>query len=52
MNEESMALEDQLDIMEVDSTETYIECPTPHKLELDNEKYRGVHGEILGWIHG
>jgi hypothetical protein len=47
MNEESMALEDQLEIMEVDSTETYIECPDPHELELDNEKDRGVHGEIL-----
>ena len=40
-------MEDQLEIMEVDSIETYIECLDPHELELDNEKYRGLHGEIL-----
>jgi hypothetical protein len=47
MNEQLMAMEDQLDIMENDFTETYIEYPDPLELELDSEKNEEVHWEIL-----
>jgi hypothetical protein len=41
-----MAMEDQLEIMEANFTETYIEYPDPLELELDNEKDEEVHREI------
>jgi hypothetical protein len=47
MNEQFMAMEDQLEIMEGEFTETYIEYPNPLELELDNEKDKEVHGKIL-----
>jgi hypothetical protein len=47
MNEQLTVMEDQLDIMEIDFTETYIEYPDPLELELDSEKDEEVHGEIL-----
>jgi hypothetical protein len=45
-NEQFLAIEDQLEIMEDDFTETYIEYSDPHGLELDSEKDREVHVEI------
>jgi hypothetical protein len=45
-NEQSLAIEDQLEIMEDDFTETYIEYSDPHGLELDSEKDKEVHVEI------
>jgi len=42
MNEQFMAIEDQLEIMEDDFTENYIYLD-PHGLELDREKDREVH---------
>jgi hypothetical protein len=45
-NEQFVAIEDQLEIMEDDFTETYIEYSDPHGLELDSEKDREVHVEI------
>jgi hypothetical protein len=45
-NEQSLAIEDQLEIMEDDFTETYIEYLDPHGLELDSEKDKEVHVEI------
>jgi hypothetical protein len=47
MNEQLMAIEDQFEIMEASPTEIGMEYPDPFELELDNEKGRGVHGEIL-----
>jgi hypothetical protein len=41
-----VAIEDQLEIMEDDFRETYIEYRDPHGLELDSEKYEEVHEEI------
>jgi hypothetical protein len=41
-----MAMEDQFEIMEANFTETYIEYPDPHELELDSEKDEEVHEEI------
>jgi hypothetical protein len=41
-----MAMEDQFEIMEANFTETSIEYPDPHELELDSEKDKGVHEEI------
>jgi hypothetical protein len=41
-----VAIEDQLEIMEDDFTETYIEYSDPHGLELDSEKDKEVHVEI------
>jgi hypothetical protein len=41
-----LAIEDQLEIMEDDFTETYIEYLDPHGLELDSEKDKEVHVEI------
>jgi hypothetical protein len=41
-----MATEDQFEIMEVNFTETYIDYPDPHELELDSEKDKEVHEEI------
>jgi hypothetical protein len=32
-------------VMEDDFTETYIEYPDPHELELDSEKDEGVYGK-------
>jgi hypothetical protein len=46
INEQFMAMEDQFEIMEANFTETYIEYPEPHELELDSEKYEEVHEEI------
>jgi hypothetical protein len=46
MNEQFVAIEDQLEIMEDNFTETYIEYPDPHELELDSEKDKEVHEEI------
>jgi hypothetical protein len=46
MNEQFVAIEDQLEIMEDDFTETYIEYSDPHGLELDSEKDKEVHEEI------
>jgi hypothetical protein len=42
-----VALEDQLEVMEDDLTEAYIEYPNPLELELHSEKDEEVHGEIL-----
>jgi hypothetical protein len=42
-----VALKDQLEVIEDDFTETYIECTDPHEIELDSEKDEEVHGEIL-----
>jgi hypothetical protein len=47
MNEQFVALEDQLEVMEDDFTKTYIEYPTPLKLEIDNEKEEEIHWEIM-----
>jgi hypothetical protein len=47
MNEQFMAMEDQLEIMEANLTETYIEYPDPMELELHSEKDKEVHREIL-----
>jgi hypothetical protein len=44
-NEQSLAIEDHLEIMEDDFTETYI-YSDPHGLELDSEKDKEVHVEI------
>jgi hypothetical protein len=38
MNEQFVAIEDQLEVMEDNFTETYIEYLDPHELELDSEK--------------
>jgi hypothetical protein len=46
MNEQFMAMEDQLEIMEGEFTETYIEYLDPLELELHSEKDKEVHGEI------
>jgi hypothetical protein len=46
MNEQFVAMEDQLEIMEANFTETYIEYPDPLELELDSEKDKEVHWEI------
>jgi hypothetical protein len=46
INEQFVAIEDQLEIMEDDFTETYIEYLDPHGLELDSEKDKEVHVEI------
>jgi hypothetical protein len=46
INEQFVAIEDQLEVMEDDFTETYIEYSDPHELELDSEKYEEVHEEI------
>jgi hypothetical protein len=47
IDEQFVAIEDQLEVIEDDFTETYIEYPDPHELELDSEKYEEVHEEIL-----
>ena len=44
-NELFLAIDDQLEIMEDDFTETYIEYLDPHGLELDSEKDKEVHVE-------
>jgi hypothetical protein len=46
MNEQFVAIEDQLEIMDDDFTETYIEYSDPHGLELNSEKDREVHVKI------
>jgi hypothetical protein len=46
MNEQFVAIEDQLEVIEDDFTEAYIEYPDPLELELDNEKDEEVHEEI------
>jgi len=45
-NEQFLAMDDQLEIMDNDFTETYIEYLDPHGLELDSEKDKEVHMEI------
>jgi len=45
-NEQSLAIDDQLEIMEDEFTETYIEYSDPHGLELDSKEDREVHVEI------
>jgi hypothetical protein len=45
-NEQFLAIDDQLEIMEDDFTETHIEYSDPHGLELDGEKDKEVHVEI------
>jgi hypothetical protein len=45
-NEQFVALEDQLEVMEDDLTETYIEYPNPLELKIDNEKDEEIHWEI------
>jgi hypothetical protein len=47
MNETFVALEDQLEVMEDDFIESYIEYSDPLELELHSEKDEEVHGEIL-----
>jgi hypothetical protein len=47
MNEQFMIMEDQLEILEANFTETYIEYPDPHELELDSVKDKEVHRETL-----
>jgi len=47
MNEQFMAIEDQLEIMEANFTETYIEYLDPLEPELHSEKDEEVHREIL-----
>jgi hypothetical protein len=46
VNEQFMAVEDQLEIMEDDFTETYIEYSDPHGLQLDSKKDEEVCVEI------
>ena len=46
MNEQFVAIEDKLEVIEDNFTETYIEYPDPHELELDSEKDKEVHVEI------
>jgi hypothetical protein len=46
MNEQFVALEDQLEVIEDDFTETYVDYPDPHELELDSEKDKEVHKDI------
>jgi hypothetical protein len=46
MNEQFVAIEDQLEVIEDDFTETYIEYLDPHGLELDSEKDKEVHEEM------
>jgi hypothetical protein len=46
MNEQFMAMEDQLEIMEANFTKTYIEYLDPLELELHSEKDEEVHREI------
>jgi hypothetical protein len=46
MNEQFVALEDQLEVIEDDFTETYVDYPDPHELELDSEKDKEVHEDI------
>jgi hypothetical protein len=50
MNKQFMAMEEQLEIMEGEFTETYIEYPDPLELELDNEKDKGRKSMILDWF--
>jgi hypothetical protein len=47
VNEQLTAIEDQLEVMEDDFTETYIEYPDPLELKIDNEKDEEIHWEIL-----
>jgi hypothetical protein len=46
MNEQFVALEDQLEVIEDDFTETYVDYLDPHELELDSEKDKEVHEDI------
>jgi hypothetical protein len=45
-NEQSLAIEDQMEIMEDDFTENY-KYSDPHGLELDSEKDREIHEESM-----
>jgi hypothetical protein len=46
MNEQFVALEDQLEVIEDDFTEAYIEYPDPLEIELDSEEDGEIHWEI------
>jgi hypothetical protein len=46
MNEQLTAIENQFEIMEADFTETYVDYPDPHELELDSEKDKEVREDI------
>jgi hypothetical protein len=46
MNEQFVALEDQLEVIEDDFIETYVDYSNPHELELDSEKDKEVHEDI------
>jgi hypothetical protein len=46
IKEQFVAIEDQLEIMEDDFTETCSEYLDPHELELDSEKGKEVHEEM------
>jgi hypothetical protein len=46
MNEQFVALEDQLEVIEDDFTEAYIEYPDPLEIELDSEEDEEIHWEI------
>jgi hypothetical protein len=46
MNEQFVAIEDLLEVIEDDFTETYVDYPDPHELELDSEKDKEVHEDI------
>jgi hypothetical protein len=46
INEQLTAIEDQFEIMEASSTETYIEYLDPLELKIDNEKNEEIHWEI------
>jgi hypothetical protein len=52
MDEQFMAMEDQLEIMEDKFIGTCIEYLDPLELEFHNEKDKEVHREIHGLIHG
>jgi hypothetical protein len=45
MNEQFMAIEDQIEILEANFIDTYGEYLDPHKIELDSEKDKEVHRE-------
>jgi hypothetical protein len=47
MNGQLTALEDQLEVIDDDFTEAYIEYPDPLELKIDNEKNEEVHAEVL-----
>jgi hypothetical protein len=46
INEQFVALEDQLEVIEDDFKETYVDYLDPHELELVSEKDKEVHEDI------